>query len=274
MLMATYSHINPISPLAMSEKLCLQWDSINHFKENVSSALARLRDDKDFTDVTLACEDGQQMEAHKVILAASSPFFEKIFMMNKHPHPLIFFRGFHSQDLMATLDFLYFGEANVFQENLDSFLSIAEELKLEGLAGQNSSDLLEEKEKPKNLKPVKQIRETATSSDSVSIYQIPNLDKVFTKEFSGDFLQALDEKVKSLRGKSRNKISDGKQADGTPKQTTASICKVCGKEGLWNHIRSHIETNHLEGISISCDYCDKTFSTRQSLGIHKSRSHK
>ena len=58
----------------MSEKLCLQW---NDFKENVNSAFGRLRNDKEFTNVTLVCEDGQQMEAHKVILAASSPFFEK-----------------------------------------------------------------------------------------------------------------------------------------------------------------------------------------------------
>ena len=58
----------------MKEKLCLQW---NNFKENVNSAFGRLRNDKEFTDVTLACEDGQQIEAHKVILAASSPFFEK-----------------------------------------------------------------------------------------------------------------------------------------------------------------------------------------------------
>ena len=27
-----------------------------------------LREDKEFTDVTLACEDGQQVEAHKVVL--------------------------------------------------------------------------------------------------------------------------------------------------------------------------------------------------------------
>ena len=37
----------------------------------------KLRDDKEFTDVTLAHEDGQQVEAHKVILYASSPFLEK-----------------------------------------------------------------------------------------------------------------------------------------------------------------------------------------------------
>ena len=65
----------------MSEKLCLQW---NDFKQNVNSAFGTLRNDKDFSDVTLACEDGQQMEAHKVILATSSPFFEKILQKSKH----------------------------------------------------------------------------------------------------------------------------------------------------------------------------------------------
>ena len=55
----------------MSEKLCLQW---NDFKENAISAFGSLKDDQDFSDVTLVCEDGQQVEAHKVILAASSLF--------------------------------------------------------------------------------------------------------------------------------------------------------------------------------------------------------
>ena len=58
----------------MSEKLCLQW---NDFKENVNSAFGKLRNDKEFSNVTLACEDGQEIEAHKVILAASSPFLRK-----------------------------------------------------------------------------------------------------------------------------------------------------------------------------------------------------
>ena len=116
----------------MSEKLCLQW---NDFQENIKSAFGSLREDTDFADVTLACEDGQQVEAHKVILAASSPFFQKLLGRNKHPHPLIYMRGMKSEDLLAIVDFLYRGEANVFQENLDSFLAIAEELQLKGLMG-------------------------------------------------------------------------------------------------------------------------------------------
>ena len=116
----------------MSEKLCLQW---NGFQENIISAFGNLREDNNFSDVTLACEDGQQVEAHKVILAASSPFFQKLLGRNKHPHPLIYMRGMKSEDLLAIVDFLYHGEANVFQENLDSFLAVAEELQLKGLMG-------------------------------------------------------------------------------------------------------------------------------------------
>ena len=116
---------SPNQSFEMSEKLCLQWNSFN---ENVNSAFGRLRSDKEFTDVTLACEDGQKMEAHKVILASSSPFFEKILKKSKHPHPLIYLKGFQSKDFVSILDFLYFGEANVFQEDLDSFLAIAGEI--------------------------------------------------------------------------------------------------------------------------------------------------
>ena len=118
--------------MGSSEKLCLQW---NDFKENITSSFKELREDREFTDVTLACEDGQQIEAHKVVLVSSSPFFMQLLTKNKHPHPLIYMRGLRSEDLVAIVDFLYHGEANVFQENLDSFLGLAEEFRLRGLTG-------------------------------------------------------------------------------------------------------------------------------------------
>ena len=116
----------------MAEKLCLKW---NDFQENISNAFRSFGDSLDFADVTLACEDGEQFEAHQIILATSSPFFENLLKRNKNTNPIIYMRGVKSADLRAIVDFLYQGEANVFQGDLDSFLAIAQELKLKGLTG-------------------------------------------------------------------------------------------------------------------------------------------
>ena len=39
-------------------------------RDNISTAFSSLREEKNFADVTLACEDGQWVNPHKVILAA------------------------------------------------------------------------------------------------------------------------------------------------------------------------------------------------------------
>ena len=97
----------------MLEKFCVKWGD---FQESVISTFGSLRKSCDFADVTLACEDGkQQVEAHKVILAASSPFFQKLLQRNIHPHPIVFMRGVSAQELEGNVDFLYYGEANVIK---------------------------------------------------------------------------------------------------------------------------------------------------------------
>ena len=107
-----------------------------------------LRKDTDFTYITLACEEGFLVEAHKVILSASSPFFQNLLKRNKPTHPLVYMRCWKSEDLVAILDFLYFGEANIFQDDLDTFLSIAKELDLKGL----NEDNKEESSDTKNIR--------------------------------------------------------------------------------------------------------------------------
>ena len=253
----------------MSEKLCLQW---NDFQDNIRIAFGNLREDNDFADVTLACEDGQQVEAHKVILAASSPFFQKLLGRNKHPHPLIYMRGVKSDDLLAIVAFLYRGEANVFQENLDSFLAVAEELQLKGLTGKMNEKVqdVEEEQKPQPsslFNTHANIPETSlkrqTSSSKISSNPEENRSLAIPTHFSGGDMDALEEKVKSMMEKSQNNYQH--------QNIKADVCKVCGKEGKANAIKDHIEANHLEGIVIPCNICDKTFKSRNSFRHHKIR---
>ena len=194
----------------MSEKLCLQW---NDFKDNVNTAFASLREDCDFADVTLACEDGQQIEAHKVILAASSPFFQKLLRRNKHPHPLIYMRGIKSEDLAAIVDFLYCGQANVFQENLDSFLAIAEELELKGLLGGPKND--QETDRNVHAPIVSSFTDDnpADTKEPSKMFPLKNQNNCGPKANEAykivalqgnipEYLQELSQKVKSLMRKS------------------------------------------------------------------------
>jgi len=121
--------------MAGAEKFCLKW---NDFESNISDAFKDLREQKDFFDVTLACDDNSQIEAHKVILSACSPFFRNILRRNPHQHPLLYIKGVKYKELVAILDFMYMGEVNVVQDELNTFLVVAEELKVKGLT-QNSS---------------------------------------------------------------------------------------------------------------------------------------
>ena len=98
-----------------------------------NTLIAILRNDTDFTNVTLVCEDGEQIEAHKVVLVASSSFFMELLKRSKHMHPMVYMRGSKSHEILAVLDFIYCGEANVFEVNLEAFLALAEDLKLKGL---------------------------------------------------------------------------------------------------------------------------------------------
>ena len=82
----------------------------------------------------------------------------------------------------------------------------------------------------------------------------------------GDFGK-LEERVRSMMEKSENKCvsAPNRQADR---------CKVCGKEGMGSAIKDHIEANHLEGIVIPCNLCEKTFRSRNGLKLHKRHYHK
>ena len=259
----------------MSEKLCLQW---NDFKDNAIGAFGSLREDADFADVTLACEDGQQVEAHKVVLAASSPFFQNLLKRNIHSHPLVFMRGVKSDDLLAIVDFLYFGEASVHQENLESFLAIAQELQLKGLV-ESKSD--EKEAKPlkmsapqKREHPRNKLEEILTNSSGQSLANVEK-EIISNENDAGtvallsnrihENLQELDEQVNSMMGR-----TEKRNVHGQP----IYQCTMCGKEAKNAHLKYHIEAKHLEGVSIPCNLCPNMFRSRSILAAHICKAHR
>lgn len=107
----------------------LRW---NNYVTHVTEAFNVLRFENDLVDVTLCC-DGGKIKAHKMLLSACSSYFKQIFKENPCQHPVIIFRNFKYDDLNAIINFMYHGEVNIFQEQLESFLITAELLEVKGL---------------------------------------------------------------------------------------------------------------------------------------------
>ena len=118
--------------MGSSKKVYLQ---CNDFHNNTSSSFSHMRKAQEFCDVTLVCDGDHKVEAHKVILAASSSFFSKLLKQNNHPHPLIYMRGMNTLQMNSVVDFIYHGKVNINQDDLDDFLKLAAELDLQGLNG-------------------------------------------------------------------------------------------------------------------------------------------
>ena len=99
-----------------SEKFSLKWKDL---QQNMVNYYRDLRKEADFCDVTLVCEGEHQIEAHRIILSACSPFFSTVLKRNKQSHPMIYMRGLKAKDLVAIVDFIYHGKSNIHQEDLD-----------------------------------------------------------------------------------------------------------------------------------------------------------
>ena len=112
------------------------------FQANAAEVFSELRQDSEFSDVTLACNDGPIIRAHKVVLAGCSPVFRNLFQQFNNPNPLIVMRGLRKSELENVINYAYTGKTEVEQSKLDSFLELAEELNLKGLTP--VADLVEE----------------------------------------------------------------------------------------------------------------------------------
>ena len=110
------------------EKFCLKW---NDFQANVSKTFSTLRKEQYFHDITLLSDDGEAVSAHKVVLAASSEFFKIILRKADHSKPMIYLNGVGFKELNHILDYIYEGEVQLYQDDLDNFLGVAQKLKID-----------------------------------------------------------------------------------------------------------------------------------------------
>lgn len=240
--------------MSSSEKFCLKW---NEFERNISYALREFKEDKDFYDVVLACED-KQIEAHKIIISACSPLFKSILKRHPHNSPLLYLKGVRYQDMLGLLDFMYYGEVNVAQAEINTFLAAAEELQIKGLT---------QKEKNKDM--------FATEGNDSEVLVPPKKGPEEVKTFHIKSEPSLVQYNEEAVGK-RDLIEATDHHDGY--DSTGYINEEeyhDEQEYNWKFDANHLWTGGAEQrAEVPCPICGKVFKTRGSLASHKYAYHR
>ena len=117
----------------MSETFNLSWTD---FENDSSTTIRSLLSDTEFIDITLASHDEEQIKAHKVILCSASPVFKRIISSHPHQHPLLYLRNINIKTLKSIIGFIYMGQTEVEQADLETFLNVSKELEIKGLSSE------------------------------------------------------------------------------------------------------------------------------------------
>ncbi|XP_065351859.1 protein tramtrack, beta isoform-like isoform X2 [Cloeon dipterum] len=271
-----------------SEQFSLRW---NNFHTNMSSGFQELLEDKSLVDVTLACE-GQYIQAHRAVLTVCSPYFKALFKVNPNNHPIIILKDVSFTDLKSILQFMYRGEVNVKQDDLNTFLKTAEVLKVKGLTGddnkestRNVSQLFQESQSPQMKR--RKIVEAAKPSPPPPLPQ-PKEDSQPKIQFITIKQQNEEENEEYIDDDDDDNEQDFSAQDESLDLESQICLDSGGPMGIGMRSALDIEGSsshssmqgpmrpsrpHQEGDNACCDFCQKRFSSSANLYKHIMRVH-
>jgi len=114
-----------------AQQFHLKW---NNHSLNTLSSFQHLLDTNCLVDVSLTCSSGKVVPAHRMVLAACSDYFYRLFKDLPEKHPVIVFKDASEQILNDLLEFMYRGEVEVDEADLSDFLKFADTLQVKGLS--------------------------------------------------------------------------------------------------------------------------------------------
>ena len=156
---------------------------------------------------------------------------------------------------------------NLYEGQLQSFLKTAGKLKVLGVIDQNTKKLVQYHHEEDSSIP----RVEDDPLENIKIIKAKGGNKLTTNCVKG--LLNFDKKIDA--------------SSMSPTEIEDMILRLCQKvDGLWmclacekytNHkratVRRHIES-HIDGLSFTCNFCFKDFSTKNSMQVHISLTHK
>ena len=166
-------------------------------------------------DVTLVCDDGEQFPCHRIVLTSASPRLDKILRKIK-TESYVYMTGVNADLLKFILQFIYRGEAKVPNSQMEGFMKIAQDWKVEGLFETHKTNYEYESGLAEETKKAK-----ANFRRDTEDYTINEVEEVLMEN--------------SLFSISTNQ----KESQGQYQ------CQLCGFETKgWNSLRKHMDTDH------------------------------
>ena len=264
----------------------IQW---NDFEANTTYSFKEMRNDQDFTDITLVSDDHQHFDAHKIILGASSWFFCKILKSNKHPHPLVYMRNVKGSCLASILDFIYHGEVNIQQEDLEEFMKVGGELQIKGLEANSAGQISDVGHKIADSahKMTNSVHKIANSgpkntkdghkNETISQGKIISNSTVYRRgKKTGGPRKKIDTMANDIHTKVEPSEEDNiPDLDKGENKVLINITENPAKylETLDLEIDSMIHDAEIKGNPFTCKVCGKESNTKQHMRVHVEGAH-
>ena len=260
----------------MNEKFSLKW---NDYQSNWNRSLARLRNDKESADITLISDDKVKFSAHKILLTSCSKIFKFILEGTFNTNPLLYLSGVSSVNLGFILDYIYHGEVNLFQEQLDSFLESAQKLEIEGLLGdktdQEQQDTLWQSDNINDFQEqdVKKINNFQSVDEDKGLVRVGENDLIKLRHYNQG-VSSNTQVAKFKVGSMTTEEIEMKKNELYQKSNGFWSCMACPyTTNKCGDIKKHVET-HMDGLCYTCTLCGKEFRLKDTLAKHKYKIHK
>ena len=160
-------------------------------------------------------------------------------------------------NLSLILDYVYYGEVQLLQEQLDDFLLASSKLKISGLTGNEKEEYPDTKGVLNDTFKETQKKEYPVQKQSEQLKrERTHKPHIVSRNLSSEGDTSVEE-LNTLLSEHMEKID------------SVYTCKVCQKTAKdKTNLGKHIES-HLEGLCFTCPECQQQFRSRTALRHHR-----
>ena len=248
-------------------KYDLSWEN---FSGHLKSMLDEIYRTNHMTDVTLVCDDGQEIKAHSIVLSACSSVLRDTVRCLPKTGAKVHLKTIKYQEMKHIIEFMYLGRTTVDEDTFQHFINASKLLKISNL-GSSAEDLVTEQHVTDKNSPTLAIEQLEHKNDSVNISKENCLDSFDSKKTSDkEYLQKL-----FCNHCDYYTLNENTLESHIRRKHTEYVCKICNEPHKKKiHLKVHMKERHVE-YEYYCHHnnCKYQGLSKIDLKQHKESTH-